>query len=167
MNIFASSDCPVESAQNLPTILVTKMITELAQILSTAHFVLDGKQVGYKPTHRNHPNCVWTRESSENYRWAYNHYKALCEEYTFRTGKVHKSSELSEQLFSAPTNIKTGCLTAFAMAMPDDLKLKGLTDPTKAYKLYLNRKFNDWRTRTDKRQIIACWGVRGKPNWID
>lgn len=167
MNIFASSYCPIESAKALPSILVSKMCCELGQILSTTHFVLDNKIVGYKPTHKNHPNVVWARETRANYRWAYNHFKALCDEYTFRTGKVHKSSELLGKLMVAPVNIPRGELSPFSMAMPDNFKLRGLTDPTKAYKLYLNNKFKDWASRTDKRQIVACWGKRAKPEWVE
>ena len=42
MNIFASDACAIQSARNLPDILVNKMCLESAQLLSTAHIVIDG-----------------------------------------------------------------------------------------------------------------------------
>jgi hypothetical protein len=72
---------------------VVKMILESAQLLSTAHRVLDGvaviggklggrkktewvlddarQDVLYKATHMNHPSAIWARKSVENY----NHFK--------------------------------------------------------------------------------------------
>lgn len=171
MNVFATSECPVESAQHHCNTHNVKMIVELAQLLSTAHHELDGCIVGYKPTHKNHPNAKWVRETRMNYRWAYNHFKALCDEYIFRTGKVHKSSELLGVLMVAPINIPKGELTPFAMAMPDEIKIRAMKESplaiaTTAYRMYLNEKYKDWATRTDKRLIIADWGIRGKPDWV-
>jgi hypothetical protein len=122
MNIFSTSHCPIQSAQDLTNIHVSKMAVESCQLLSTAHYVLDGIQVGYKPTHSGHPSSKWTRNSSANYQWLYAHYKALCSEYTFRTGKVHKSSELLSILSSLPKNIKEGGLEPFALCMPEEHK---------------------------------------------
>ena len=165
MNIFATNDCPVASAKALPNNLVIKMIVESCQILSTAHFELDGLQVGYKPTHKNHPSCVWTRQTRGNYRWLYNHAKALCDEYTYRTGKVHKSSELLGVLMVAPVNIPKGERIDFVMCMPDQYKLQAKFNSTTAYRLYLKNKYSEWLTRTDKRPIVATWTNRQRPTW--
>ena len=42
MNIFMTSMCPRKSAEALPRVLCTKMILESAQLLCTAHRVIDG-----------------------------------------------------------------------------------------------------------------------------
>ena len=89
MNIFITDKCPTKSAANLPTILVNKMLQEAIQLLSSAHFVLDGVQRGTKPSHINHPSSVWCRETSSNYVWVLEHAVALMEEWKKRTGKVH------------------------------------------------------------------------------
>jgi len=81
---------------------VCKMIIEYAQLLSTAHFVLDGQQVGYKPTHKNHPCAVWVRQSTGNYDWLFDLFECLCREYTLRYGKHHKTSELLTVLWRTP-----------------------------------------------------------------
>jgi hypothetical protein len=164
MNIFVSHTCPKISAQNLPNILVNKMIIESAQILSTAHSVLDGCQVGYKPTHTNHPSCKWARSTSSNYKWLYEHFKALCEEYTFRTGKVHKTSELLAVLCNQPNSIKIGELELFAMCMPEGFQKLGIFDQTIAYRAYLVEKFSEWACR--EKPIKVTWGLGARPDWV-
>jgi hypothetical protein len=139
------------------------MCVELAQLLSTAHHEIDGHVVGYKPTHKNHPSAVWVRECSGNYQWAYEHFKALCDEYTFRTGKVHKSSELLCLLVKHPSKIEIGEKTAFAMAMPDEYKKLGIFDQTKAYQAYLNDKYKEWLARPNPMKVE--WVGRNKPSW--
>lgn len=164
MNLFATSQCPVQSAKDHCNVHCTKLIVEVCQMLSTAHFVLDGVQVGYKPTHKNHPCSIFVRSTSENYKWTYEHLKALCEEYTFRTSKVHKSSELLISLAKLPSKIEIAERTSFALAMPDEYKKLGIFDQTKAYQSYLRSKFVEWQQR-DK-PIKVCWGLRGAPDWV-
>ena len=79
MNIFITNACPVQSAQDHADVLLRKMCVEACQLLSTAHVVLDGKQVAYKATHQNHPSAVWCRQSKANYLWLFGHFKALCD----------------------------------------------------------------------------------------
>ena len=164
MNIFVSHKCPTISAQNLPNILVNKMIIESAQLLSTAHHSLDGIQVGYKPTHSGHPSSKWCRSTSANYQWLYAHFKALCSEYTFRTGKVHKTSELLSVLDKLPCNIKKAELEPFAMCMGDEYKRLGIFDQTVAYQHYLRAKFNEWGCR--EKPIKVQWTNRNQPGWV-
>lgn len=125
-----------------------KMILEYAQLLSTAHRVLDGvatvvrrettgrKQtryildgdrdgVLYSATHINHPSAIWVRQSDLNYNWLFSLYQALMDEYTYRYGKVHKCSELELYLAELPTNIPQGDFTQPTPAMPDEVKVRG------------------------------------------
>lgn len=44
MNIFTTNDCPIISAQEMCDKHVVKMIVEYAQLMSTAHRVLDGQE---------------------------------------------------------------------------------------------------------------------------
>lgn len=165
MNIFSTNICPIQSAKDHCMVHLRKMVVEALQILSTAHFVLDGVQVGYKPTHRNHPSCIWTRNTSANYQWLYVHYKALCEEYTFRTGKVHKSSEWLGVMAVLPKNTPAGSLDPFAMPMPESYQRLGLFDQTKAFQAYLNDKFSEWACRESP--IDVSWGSkREQPEWV-
>ena len=119
MNIFVLHQDPVAAAQMQCDKHVVKMIVESAQMLSTAHRMLDGTvqiapsksgkrmvkhyrlfddpemdQLLYKAVHYKHPCTVWTMESAQNYMWHWRHLDALCEEYTYRYGKIHATSKL-------------------------------------------------------------------------
>ena len=158
MNIFYLDKSPVISAQMMHDKHVVKMILETAQLLSTAHRVLDGEMyIGktsntgrnvkrwkmedeymeeklYKATHINHPSAVWARESSENYKWLYYHFAALCQEYTHRYGKTHMSEDkLIIALAIPPKNIPNTHLTNMPQAMPDEYKCD---DSIQAYRNY-------------------------------
>lgn len=164
MNIFVTNICPIKSAQDHCDVHNRKMIIEASQLLSTAHFELDGIQVGYKPTHRNHPSAIWTRSTSANYQWLYAHFKALCSEYTFRTGKIHKTSELLCVLDKLPCNIKKAELEPFAMCMDDEYKRLGIFDQTKSYQAYLKAKFAEWACR--ETPIKVQWTNCKQPEWV-
>ena len=83
---------------------VVKMMCEYAQLMSTAHRVLDGdSDVLYKASHVNHPSNLWVRASIHHYIWLYRMWAALSDEYTKRYGKVHASwDKLGTILAEAP-----------------------------------------------------------------
>lgn len=127
MNLFALYQCPIAAAEAQCDKHVVKMILETAQMLSTAHRVL-GTSIDtdllYKATHTNHPSSVWIRESESNYYWAYRHFLALCDEYTYRYGKTHLSDTKFRSLFKeAPLEIPFGKLTPPPQCMPDEYKV--------------------------------------------
>ena len=110
MNIFYLDTNPKKSARMQCDKHCVKMILESAQMLSTAHRVLDGDEYAdkmglYKLAHKNHPSTVWVRSSSDNYRWLWKHYDALMQEYTLRYGKTHATSRLRNALLKLPANI--------------------------------------------------------------
>ena len=138
MNIFYIDSDPNTAARAMTDKHCVKMILESAQLLSTAHRVLDGTPTTrfsksgarlkrydhpwpiYKATHINHPSAVWVRESASNYEWLYSHFLALCVEYTRRYDKVHKSfRELSEYLSQLPANIPHIGPTPVKLAITD------------------------------------------------
>lgn len=88
MNIFATYDCPVESAQVLDDKRVVKMILESAQLLWNVAS-LAGRPAAYRPTHVNHPCAVWVRQTRQNYDWLLEHFYALSTEYRRRYKKQH------------------------------------------------------------------------------
>lgn len=157
MNIFALSECPIISAQSQVDKHVVKMILETAQLLCTAHRVLDGEQyvgktktdrnvkrwrlpddrehVMYSATHINHPSAVWCRQTNNNYNWLYCHFIALLAEYTHRYGKKHKSEFLVDLLVKPPYNIPNGSLTPVTPAM-DKKYLSLNNDSVESYRNY-------------------------------
>mgnify|MGYP000005055422 FL=1 len=158
MNIFYFYKSPTLSAQAQPDKMLVKMPLETAQMLCTAHRILDGDEYAdqeglYKEAYINHPCTIWARESSANYWWLYSHFIALGSEYTHRYGKIHASvDKLWKPLFTMPKNIFKGAMTPLAQAMPEEYKDE---DPIVAYRNYcINEKH------------YAKWERgRNKPSW--
>ena len=158
MNIFYFDKCPVKSAEAQPDKMLVKMPLETAQMLCTAHRVLDGDDyadsVGlYKTAYKNHPCTIWARESSGNYSWLYAHFLALGMEYTYRYDKEHASIvKLAKPLLQFPKNINKGDMTPLAQAMPDEYKNE---DPIVAYRDYVihEKHYAQWNKN------------RSKPTW--
>ena len=159
MNIFASNIDPIISAQNLDDKRVIKMVLESAQMLCTALHENGASHLAkYKPTHKNHPSNIWCRETHLNYGWLLMHFKALAQEYTYRTGKNHKSYvELFDDLYEGASCIPNGNLTTIVnCAARSDMGIcyKHIPDVHEAYRLYLvDRWANDkltpkWTNRT-------------------
>ena len=145
MNIFYIDSDPVVAAQQMVDKHVVKMILETAQLLSTAHRVLDGEMwiddssgrkikrwrhpiapldaELYKATHVNHPSAIWVRQSNNNYNWLYFHFISLLDEYTHRYNKQHACEKLRDILSLVPKNIITGYLSPPTLAMPDEHKV--------------------------------------------
>jgi len=149
MNIFYLDNNPKTCAEMHVDKHVVKMILETAQLLSTAHRVLDGHEyvddssgrrikrwkltnsfagddLLYKATHINHPSAVWARESKANYQWLAYLLVELCKEYTHRYGKVHKCEEIGlvKWLVNCiPENIPNKPFTQPTPAMPDQYKV--------------------------------------------
>ena len=150
MNIFYVDKDPMIAAQMQCDRHVVKMILESAQLLSTAHRVLDGDvyadSVGlYKTAHKNHPSTIWTRASVHNYMWLYNHMISLMQEYTCRYGKHHASERLVAPLRKTPTTIPVVDFSDPPQCMPDYCKTE---DTVSAYRYYyINEKasFAKWK----------------------
>ena len=154
MNIFILDSDPVTAAQLQCDKHVVKMIVESAQMLSTAHRMLDGyvekrpsksgkrmvnywvhpdsnlENTLYKAVHHGHPCTVWTMESYANYAWHYHHFIALLEEYEYRYGKEHKSKFLVDVFRTPPKNIPINDGTQFKLAMQSNPECIALVDPS-------------------------------------
>jgi len=136
MNIFFLSLNPTEAARLHCDKHVVKMILETAQLLYTAHWVYESPlpEGAYRKTHPNHPSARWVRESLVNYRWLCALGMALCEEYTYRYGKVHKTEpHLRWLTANSPIQLVDVGWTLPRLAMPDEFKDK---DPVVAYRRY-------------------------------
>lgn len=180
MNIFYLHNDPKICAQQHVDKHVVKMIVEYAQLLSTAHRVLDGSEsivlskrnrkqkvwqlpdnrndVVYKATHINHPSAKWTRNSLENYKWLAQLWIECLKEYTHRYGKIHSCNRLVEFLSVAPKNITIGEFNYPWRAMPEQYKVaKDVEDYTvKSYRAYYN----------GAKSHIFKWKLRTIPDWV-
>ena len=177
MNIFYLSENPVQAAEWMVDKHVVKMILESAQLLSTAHRVLDGLEyqgksktgrnkkswvmsdqrelVLYQATHVNHPSAIWCRQSVENYLWLIEHFYALMNEYIHRYNKIHKcNGELAYMLQSPPHNLKEYNFTTPPSAMADEYIISN--DPVVNYRNY----YKIGKAR------MHSWKNRQPPEWI-
>jgi hypothetical protein len=184
MNIFYLDHDPQTAAQYHCDKHVVKMILESAQLLSTAHRVLDGVMVNdkryvqgslparwrnvkvwrldnefdsvyYSATHLNHPSAVWVRTSCEHYIWLHGLFQYLLEEYTYRYGKNHKCGTLLNPLTRLPVNIPNSGWQEPPQCMPDDCK-----DSSSSVIAYRNY-YKNHKAR------FAKWSVRPTPFWWD
>jgi len=137
MNIFYLDPDPATCAQLHCDKHCVKMILEYAQLLSTAHHVLDGDlaRIGiYAKTHVNHPSAVWVRESIQHYVYVFRLLDHLCAEYTSRYGKVHKTERNVVPIVAyLPHNLKDRGWTDPPQCMPDKYKHH---DSVMAYRQY-------------------------------
>jgi hypothetical protein len=215
MNIFALSSCPTQCAMQMCDKHVVKMVVETAQLLSTAHRILDGHEYTaqretrtyykessddkytevietpekyeeqersqrvlidgdwyqlsisyryvkrwalsdydmdnslYLASHVNHPCAIWARQSNNNYTWLYCHFMSLCDEYTYRYGKTHKTDTLLNKLLvSSPLNIEIDYLYDRPQCMPEIYKRKRTDDAYRAYYLGEKNGFAKWTRRS-------------------
>ena len=145
MNIFILDRDPKIAATMLCDKHVVKMIVETAQMLCTAASKL-GHDVPYRPTHAKHPCTLWAGESASNWSWLIEHGLEMCDEYTRRYGRTHKTQAVIEWCRDSNVGPKLGELTPFRLAMPNQYKCN---DPVKSYRDYYigeKAKFAKWKT---------------------
>ena len=186
MNIFVLSTDPIEAAVQQCDKHVPKMLVESGQMLSTAHRVLDGAETKrrsksgktmvkywdlyegsddleaellyYKAVHVKHPCTIWTMESDANYRWHWEHARALAKEYTYRYGKIHKTEkELLWNIQAPPRNIPKGPMTPFRLAMTANPECIFPDDPVKSYRAFYHTK---------QYRFKMVWSKRSVPEWF-
>ena len=179
MNIFVLDKNPTIAAQMMCDRHIPKMIVESAQMLSTAHRLLDGKpekrpsksgktiqtyytfdderdNLYYLAVHKYHPCTTWTAESKSNYQWHYEHFNAMADEYEYRRDKQHNTWKLLGNLLKKPPiNINDIGLTEFAQAMSHYPMCKVKGNAVKAYRNYYHaaKPFAKWQWK------------RPAPNW--
>ena len=168
MNIFYLHPDPLTAAEMHCDKHCVKMILETAQMLCTAHRVLDGdeqadKEGMYKTAHLNHPSTKWVRGSLMQYEWAYHLFKFLCHEYTDRFNKVHLTDYKLRSLLRRPPDLMTKMAewsstyanryTPPPQCMPDEYKVPD--DAVKAYRNYY----------IGEKSGFAKWGYTRTPDW--
>lgn len=170
MNIFYLHEDPKTCAEMHCDKHVVKMILEYAQLLSTAHRVLDGdpsielsvsgRKVKrwrlknpdmdsrlFAATHINHPCAVWARQNDSNYKWLRQLLWELLIVYRDRYGKEHSVWERClAELKDPPKYIIKGQMSKPPQAMPNQYKVIG--DPIQAYRNYYcgdKSRFAKWK----------------------
>ena len=185
MNIFVLDENPVTSAKMMCDKHVVKMIVESAQMLSTAHRMIDGnlytdktkagrkikrwkhpnsnmEKTLYKACHTGHPSTVWVMQSAYNYHWLYKHMMALNTEFKMRYGHIldHKTVQLLEgALMYPPKNISLNTIaTDPPPAMPDYCKIPGDSVASyRKYYIYEKQRFATWKSPS----TVPAWYIDG------
>ena len=185
MNIFYLDKDPIKAAQMYCDKHCVKMIVESAQMLSTAHRMIDGKEYTdltksgrrikrwkhpnanlektlYKACHTGHPSTVWVMKSAYNYHWLYKHMMALNTEFKMRYGHIldHKTVQLLEgALMYPPKNISLNTIaTDPPPAMPDYCKIPGDSVASyKKYYIYEKQRFATWKSPS----TVPAWYIDG------
>jgi hypothetical protein len=189
MNIFFLDFDTVKCAQMHNDKHCIKMILEYSQLLSTAHRVLDGKEVEgkkmvagsfpirwrkfktwkledsrndnlYSATHISHPSAIWVRQSDSNYRWLHKLLGELCKEYTYRYGKIHKC--------------ESSGLVDSLRQLPNNIPSGNFTEPTPAMPsevIVINDSIASYRNYYNQnKQHLASWNgkvnSRSIPEWF-
>lgn len=151
MNIFVLDKNPQVAAKMHNDKHVVKMILETAQLLCGVHHMSNPTstlEVPYKLSHKNHPCSIWVRECIENYIWLCDLGLSLCEEYTYRYGKRHKSQDVIEWCMTNIPNLKeNGDVTPFALAMPNECKVNTAVDSYRLYYITHKKGFSTWKNR--------------------
>jgi len=158
MNIFYVHKDPTIAAQMMCDKHVVKMIIESAQMLSAAHTGNNryrARDMGlYMPAHFMHPSTKWVRENKVQYEWLYQHFVALCDEYTHRYGKVHMTDQKLREKLSTTPDLRVEEFSDPPQCMFDDVKNEENT--VEAYRNYY---------RVYKRDF-ARWTRRNVPVWF-
>lgn len=151
MNIFILDKSPKKSAIHQIDKHVVKMPLETAQLLCTSLIINGSESTPYRSTHRKHPCTVWTSDNRTNFKWLVTHGIALCEEYTRRYGRRHKSQDVIEWCSQRARMLPAGELTPHAQAMPPQYRSN---DAVEAYRAYYQ----------GEKKSIATW-KQNKPLW--
>jgi hypothetical protein len=160
MNIFFLDWNPQTAAKYHCDKHVVKMILETAQLLYSAHWMLNSPLPvnAYKLAHKNHPCSIWVRQSLTNYMWLCSLGWWLCKEYQYRYGdKTHKTeAHIVWLLNNPPKDIPFVAMTNPAQAMPDEYKNDNLITAYQTY--YVESKF--------KQRKIVKYTKRDAPEFI-
>ena len=147
MNLFILSLDPAKIAEYMMDKHIAKIILEAVQMLCTTQRLLttDASQSTvvdpcvYKIAHKNHPVTIWCRASQANFIWTLDLIDAMHAEWKYRYAhpaqKQHKSYAVAQYLrmnippVAAFERVKApGIMTPFALAMPDEFKIRASTD---------------------------------------
>jgi hypothetical protein len=163
MNIFATSPCPVESAQALDTLRVINQCRETGQMLSTG-LRARGFSAPYKTAHAHHPVTRWVNACAANFLWTLDHLTALAIEHQHRypTSDWHLSYRVHLPVIEACRGLRRCKPTTFQNSARNDslaVDFSHISDVHEAYRHYLEARWS--LAATPPR-----WGNRYAPEWL-
>ena len=185
MNIFYLDKDPNLAAEMSCDKHVVKMILESAQMLCTAHRVLDGTEylsktangrkikrwlhpdkrlesILYKAGWLKHPSVLWVLKSAYNYNWLYTHFMALNNQFKLRYNHSEDHiavKKLGEILKSPPKNSPLNVIGSDATpAMPPECLVPGNSvESYRKYYIMKKHRFATWKLPS----VMPEWYKKG------
>ncbi len=121
----------------------------------------------YLVTHPNHPSVAWAKKSLNNFMWLLKLGYFLCDEYTRRYGKVHKSLAIIRQCEPnrqvnkmgmadplTPKDFPYDFLTKPPLVMPEECQV--YNDPVACYRIYY----------ASYKKHLCTWKSTEPPDWF-
>lgn len=156
MNMFVLDTDPYLCATYHCDKHIVKMPLETAQVACTV-LQEHGIDAKYRATHKHHPLVKWAGASYYNYSFLLELGVALCEEYSYRYGRIHACQSVINECRCSMPQLK-GVLplgfTEIPQCMPDYCKIPN--DPVAAYRQYY---------MLEKRGIATWNKNRPTPSW--
>lgn len=156
MNVFVLDTDLRKCAEYHTDKHVVKMITETAQLLSSAYYSTHEENLApYQLSHYNHPWAKWARNNLTNWMWLSLLGNELYVEYKYRYGdKHHLGGDMIYYMRKFPPSLAPGRLTEMPLCMPDECKLDTTVE---SYRNYYNMcKYHLFR-----------WRGRAVPHWVE
>ena len=189
MNIFYLSKNWKRAAEMHCDKHCVKMLVEYAQLMSTAHRVIDGTEYYaktkndrkikrwlhpdpklelelYKASHVNHPSNIWVRENEEHYTWLFRLFRMLSEEYTKRYSKKTLIKNFGGEFKVHKSWEKLGKILEIA---PKNIEDNGWTDPPQCMPDHCKDEDTVTAYRNyyiKEKSSFAKWNYSGKPQWM-
>lgn len=159
MNIFVLDLNHEQNVQYYIDRHIVKQIVESGQMLCTARKIVGDGCGKYRITHKNHPCNIWLRQSSENYKWLCELALAMSNEYNFRYGKRHKTTDVILDCYNNIPKVN-GEFTLPPSCMKENFIVgENVVDNYRNYYIY-DKVF-------DKNgKLMAKWTKRLKPDWF-
>jgi hypothetical protein len=191
MNLFILSLDPSKAAEYMMDKHIAKIILEAVQMLCTTQRLLTRDGGGaddtchpcvYKIAHKNHPVTIWCRAAQANYIWTLDLIDAMHAEWKYRYGhpahKQHKSYSVAQYLRQNIPPAASfervhfpGIMTPFALAMPDEYKIKASPESSPngtshGHNIYdAVASYRSYYLSEPKRRIAKWAKLRGMPLW--
>ena len=169
MNIFYLSHDTDQCAVWHVDAHVRKMPFEYAQLLTSAHFILNRTpQLHGYPFPKSvpqHPCAIWVRKSRAHYDWLYSLLLATCAEYQHRYGEPHDIERwgIMTRLRTPPLALRqpesNTHWSAPPQAMSDDCKQRSCSSAYRSY-YRIHKKYDK------EGRLMHRWTKRRKPVWV-
>lgn len=157
MNTFVLHTDTIASVQSHVDKHVVKMPIETAQLCCTALYLRFRIETPYKPVYQFHPCTKWAETSFWNWSWLWEYGILLCDEYSYRYGRVHATREVFSWLRGAVKPL-IGSFTGDQTEHP-----KCVTEPYKRYDTVTAYRLYYLHTKNR----LHAWKNRPVPSWIE